>query len=70
MVRSYMLSLGYLDDEINSIVNSYSIYGYTDKTLYNKIESIFNYFINLGYNDDDIRKMSLKFLSFYSTFPG
>ena len=66
MLRKYMSELGYTSEEIDKIINSYPIVNYVEDTLYKKIRDIFNFCIQYGYTSEDIIKMSVKFVAFYS----
>lgn len=58
MKKSYLLlkELGYLDVDIERILNSYVIYRMREEKLYNNIIDVYN-FLNKYYTKEEIKKM-------------
>lgn len=60
MLYSYMIELGYTEEDIKIIVEDYSLNGYAEETLYNKIKDIFVFLLNNGYSREEVIKMTKK----------
>ena len=59
MVKEYLISLGYSNDEAETILNSYSLNKLKEDTLLIHIKSNYNFFIIFGYSHKDILKMTM-----------
>lgn len=66
MVTSYMMKLGYKEEEINKILKQHVIKRFSDETLLIHIEGIFNYFLDKGYTKEQVIKMTTHTPSIYS----
>ena len=53
-LKELLLGYGYNYEEINIIIKSYPLEGYTEDTLCKKVIEKYNFMINLGYSNEDI----------------
>ena len=66
MLKEYMLSLGYTEEDVEAFKTNYSLESTTEETLIKKIKIIYSFFITYGYTCDEINKMTTKYPSIYS----
>lgn len=66
MITSYMMNIGYKEEEINRILKQHIIKRFSSETLLMHIEELFNYFLDKGYTKDQIIKMTKRTPSLYS----
>ena len=64
-LRKTFLSIGYTEEELNDIINSYSLKTMKTETLVKKVNNIYNYLHSLGYTKEDIIKMTKRFPQIY-----
>ena len=65
MVKEYLLKLGYSDEEIDAVLNSYPLCKLKENTLLAKIKEVYCLLISLGYSRDDVIKITKIFLHKY-----
>ena len=58
MLKEYMLSLNYTDNDINKIINTYPLCNMKESTLLNKIKENYSFLKDFGHSDKDIIKMT------------
>ena len=58
MLREYMLSLGYTENDINKIINTYPLCDMKESNLLNKIKENYKLLKEFGHIDKDIIKMT------------
>ena len=60
MLREYLLSLGYTDEDIKKIRNTYPVYKCGEEALYQNIKSLYEFFVSFGYATEQILKMTIE----------
>ena len=58
MLEEYMMNIGYTDEQIELIINSYPLNTYTESTLLFNIKNMINFFHRNGLNNEDIIKIT------------
>ena len=66
MVKEYLLNLGYSEEDIETILNSYALKNLKEDTLLIHIKENYNLLIFLGYSHEDIVKMTKSLPALYS----
>ena len=58
MLRSYLIGLGFTNEEIDKIINTNPLDHYAEVTLQKKIENIYEFLLNNGYSKEDFMKLA------------
>ena len=66
MVKGYLISLGYNNEDIENILTCNSLKDFKEDTLLIHIKDIYNLLISLGYSRADVIKMTKSLPSLYS----
>ena len=64
-VEKYLKKLGYEENDIKEIVNSYPLRGCYPETVLNNIKRNYDFLISIGYSQEDIIKMTKTLPSIY-----
>ena len=64
-VEKYLKKLGYEENDIKEIVNSYPLRGFYPETVLNNIKRNYDFLISIGYSQEDIIKMTKTLPSIY-----
>lgn len=57
MIKEYLINFGFNENDYNKIINTYSLIGYIEDTLYKKLVEVTNHLIFLGYSKETIIKI-------------
>lgn len=57
MIYEYMTNIGFTNQEISTILCSYSVAHFKNDTLYENIRKLFDFLLSIGYSQSNIVKM-------------
>lgn len=60
MLKDYLLNIGYINEEIDTIVKSYTLRFYKEETLVSNIKDIYSYFLSKNYKEKEIHGLIVK----------